>query len=132
MSGPRTRDEARARRAASMTATAGKETFRVLWLSVVRTVVPVVVGAVMGRLVAAEIPVDPEFEANLAFALTAAGSGLYYVGARLLEVYVSPRLGWLLGAATSPDGYSPGAPPAGQADEDGVVGADGPQDAGTV
>ena len=54
---------------------------------------------------------DPELESALVAAFTAAGTAIYYVIARVLEVHVSPKFGWLLGLAKSPDGYSEGQPP---------------------
>ena len=94
-------------------------TGHVLWQSILRTLVPVAVGAVIGWLASAGITADPQLEAALGATLTAAGTAAYYVVARLLEVHVSPHFGWLLGSTQSPDGYSVGAPPAGQADDDG-------------
>lgn len=77
-----------------------------LWASIVRTVVPIVVGAVVGWFVAAGIPLDPEFEVALTSVLTAAFSALYYVVVRILEVHVTPKLGWLLGYAKQPTEYT--------------------------
>ena len=94
-------------------------TGHVLWQSILRTLVPVAVGAVIGWLASAGITADPQLEAALGATLTAAGTAAYYVVARLLEVHASPAFGWLLGSTQSPDGYSVGAPPAGQADDDG-------------
>jgi hypothetical protein len=50
--------------------------------------------------------VDAEFEAAITGVLTAGFSAVYYVAVRLLEQYVTPKLGWLLGLAKSPDSYS--------------------------
>lgn len=83
-----------------------------LWASIVRTVTPIVVGAILGWLTASNIPVDPEFEITLTAALTAAFSAVYYLLVRLFERYVSPKLGWLLGLAQQPTSYKPD-PPAG-------------------
>lgn len=83
-----------------------------LWASIVRTVVPIVVGAILGWLTASNIPVDPELEITLTAALTAAFSAVYYLLVRLFERYVSPKLGWLLGLAQQPTSYKPD-PPAG-------------------
>ena len=94
-------------------------TGHVLWQSILRTLVPVAAGAVIGWLASAGITADPQLEAALGAALTAVGTAAYYVVVRLLEVHVSPHFGWLLGSTQSPDGYSVGAPPAGQADDDG-------------
>ena len=92
-------------------------TGHVLWQSILRTLVPVAVGGVLGWLASAGIAADPQLEAALAAALTAAGTAAYYVVVRLLEVHVSERFGWLLGSTQSPDGYSVGAPPVDQADD---------------
>lgn len=86
------------------------ETFFALWASIVRTVVPIVVGAVLGWFTAANIPVAPDFEGTLTTLLTAALTTAYYVAVRLFETYISPKLGWLLGYAKSPDTYSEDQP----------------------
>ena len=92
-------------------------TGHVLWQSILRTLVPVAVGAVIGWLASAGITADPQLEAALGAALTAAGTAAYYVVARLLEVHVSPHFGWLLGSTQSPDGYSVGTAPSEPADD---------------
>lgn len=104
----------------------------VLWASLVRTVVPVIVGGALGALAAHGLEVDPEVEGAATAVLTSAGSLGYYAVVRLLEVYVAPWWGWLLGLAKSPDAYSHGAPPVDQADDDAgaLEGERGP-DAGT-
>ena len=92
-------------------------TGNVLFQSILRTLVPIIVGAVLGWFASAGIEVDPEFESALTVTLTAAGTALYYIAFRVLEVYVSPKFGLLLGSKKSPDGYSEGAPPVGQAED---------------
>ena len=82
-----------------------KTALSVLWASVTRTFVPIIVGAVLGWAVALNIPIDPEFEAALGAVLFAAFSGAWYLVSRLLELYVSPRFGWLLGLAKAPTDY---------------------------
>jgi hypothetical protein len=82
----------------------------VLYASVVRTVVPLLVGVVLTWAAAAGIEVDDKLEAALGAVLTALFGTLWYVAARVLEVYVSPRFGWLLGLAKSPDTYSTDQP----------------------
>lgn len=94
----------------------------VLWASLVRTVVPVIVGGALGALAAHGLEVDPEVEGAATAVLTSAGSLGYYAVVRLLEVYVAPWWGWLLGLAQSPDAYSHGAPPVDQTDDDGDAG----------
>ena len=93
-------------------------TGHVLWQSILRTLVPVAVGAVIGWLASAGITADPQLETALAATLTAAGTAAYYIVVRVLEVHVSPHFGWLLGSTQSPDGYSVGTPPVDQADDD--------------
>lgn len=82
------------------------EAFSTLWASIVRTLTPIIVGAIVGWIVARGIPVDAEFQASITIAITAVFQAVYYVAVRLLERYVTPKLGWLLGLAKSPDSYS--------------------------
>jgi len=81
-----------------------------LWASIVRTLVPIIVGAVIGLAVSAGITLDPQFEAALTIAITAAFQAVYYIVVRLFETYVTPKLGWLLGLAKSPVAYTPESP----------------------
>lgn len=76
-----------------------------LWASIVRTLVPILVGGVLGWLTASNVPLDPEFEVTLTAVLTAAFSAVYYLLVRLFERYVSPRLGWLLLSPKQPAAY---------------------------
>lgn len=76
---------------------------RALFDSVVRTFVPIIVGFTLALFTSWNITPDPEFEAALTAALTAGFSALYYLVVRLFEVYVSPKLGWLLGLAKTPE-----------------------------
>jgi hypothetical protein len=76
---------------------------KALFDSLVRTVVPLIVGAVISFFVTRGVPLDPEFESTLTIALTAAFTGVYYIAVRLFEVYVSPKFGWLLGLAKQPE-----------------------------
>ena len=80
--------------------------------SVTRTFVPIVAGALISWLTTANIALDAEFEATLTILITAAFTGAYYLLFRLLERYVSPKFGWLLGLAQQPTSYTPD-PPAG-------------------
>ena len=73
-----------------------------LWASIVRTVVPIIVGAALGWLTARGITVDPEFEELFTAFLVAGFSAAWFIVSRLLELYVAPRLGWLLGLAKQP------------------------------
>ena len=83
---------------------------QLVWLSIVRTYVPLIVGGVLGFFASQGITVDPEFEEAFTGVLMLVGSGLYYLVARLFETYVSPKLGWLLGSTKSPDNYSKDQP----------------------
>lgn len=82
------------------------EAFSALWASIVRTVVPIIVGSVLGWFTSANIPLDAEFEGTLTALLTLLFTAAYYVAVRLFETYISPKIGWLLGYAKSPDSYS--------------------------
>lgn len=82
------------------------EAFSALWASIVRTVVPIVVGSVLGWFASANLPLDPEFEGALTALITLLLTMAYYVAVRLFETYISPKIGWLLGYAKSPDSYS--------------------------
>lgn len=79
-----------------------------LWISIVRSIVPVIVGSVLSLAVVLNVPLDQDFEKLLTALLTAVLSALYYVAVRLFETYISPKIGWLLGWAKSPDSYSAG------------------------
>lgn len=65
--------------------------------SYVRTIVPAVVGAIIAWALHHGHDIHG-YEAQITAVVTAA----YYGVARLLEHYVSPRFGWLLGVATAP------------------------------
>lgn len=86
------------------------EAFLALWASIVRTIVPIIVGAVLGFFASANVQVDSEFEKLLTAVLTLVFTTAYYVAVRLFETYISPKLGWLIGYAKSPDSYSIGKP----------------------
>lgn len=70
--------------------------------SLVRTFVPIIVGAVISFFVTSGIELDPEFEGALFLVVTAVLQGVYYLAVRLFELYVSPKFGWLLGLAKKP------------------------------
>ncbi|MGP5391291.1 hypothetical protein [Glutamicibacter arilaitensis] len=86
------------------------EAFLALWASTVRTIVPIIIGSVLGWFASANIPLDPEFEGKLNALLTLLLTTAYYVAVRLFETYISPKIGWLLGYAKSPDSYSADKP----------------------
>ncbi len=81
-----------------------------LWASFVRTIVPLIVGGVLSFAVVINVPLDPEFKNLLTALLTSLLTALYYVAVRLFETYISPKFGWLLGLAKSPDSYSKDVP----------------------
>ena len=83
----------------------------VLLMSLVRTLVPVLVGGVLAWFAARGIAVDPSLETTMTVALTGAATFVYYAVVRFMEMKVSPKFGWLLGNNSSPDSYSPGRPP---------------------
>lgn len=76
--------------------------------SVVRTLVPVVVGSILAGLasVGFDLPEGLVTEVVATVIIT-----LYYAAVRLLETHVSPAWGWLLGVAKVPqyDRLGPGA-----------------------
>jgi len=82
------------------------------WL--VRTVVPILAGWLITLALKVGVPID---NATAAAAVTAAITVVYAFAARLFEVYVSPRFGWLLGWARrliyeNPKPATPVTPPA--------------------
>jgi hypothetical protein len=70
-----------------------------LGASIVRTVVPLLVGVITASLLKAGIEIPEgfldQYLAEIVFTL-------YYVGVRLLETYVGPAYGKLLGVAKKP------------------------------
>lgn len=74
-----------------------------IWDSLVRTLTPIIAGTIIGWFASAGITVDPSFEPSLVAGVTAAASVIYYAAARLLEVYVSPKFGWLLLLPKAPE-----------------------------
>lgn len=76
---------------------------KALFDSVVRTVTPIVVGAVLGWVASINISPDPEFQGALTVVITGAFQALWYIGVRLFEEYISPKFGWLLGIAAKPE-----------------------------
>lgn len=77
--------------------------FKAVWESLVRTFTPIIVGAVLGWFATAGIELDGEFSASLTLLVSGVLSGVYYIAVRLLETYVAPKFGWLLGLAKSPE-----------------------------
>jgi hypothetical protein len=85
-------------------------TFAALFASIIRTVTPLIVGSALGWAASDNLPLDPQFEGLLTAALTGAFTAIYYIAVRLLETYVTPKLGWLLGLAKSPAAYTVESP----------------------
>lgn len=81
-----------------------------VWASIVRTLVPMTVGGILGWAATHNLTLDDQAEASLTSFLTILFGGVYFVLARVLETYVAPKFGWLLGLAKSPDGYSKESP----------------------
>lgn len=74
--------------------------------SIVRTVVPIVAGAIITFFASKGITFDDQFQANLLFVLQGMITGLYYIIVRVLEQRF-PRFGWLLGSAKKPEYTDP-------------------------
>lgn len=74
-----------------------------LWDSIVRTLTPAIIGAALNMFVTLDIPVDPGFVPALEGFIVVLFGAIYYVAIRLLETYVSPKFGWLLGKAKQPE-----------------------------
>lgn len=70
-----------------------------LGASIIRTYVPIIVGAAGGLLAKAKLSVDGDALSSL---VTAGVGVVYYTGVRLLEEKVSPIWGRLLGVARVP------------------------------
>lgn len=68
--------------------------------SIVRTVVPVIVGWLLSLPVVNALGITADVLVPLVQAIVTAG---YYVAVRVVEVYVTPRAGWLLGLARTPE-----------------------------
>lgn len=75
---------------------------KALFDSLVRTVVPYLVGLTISWLTTTGLDLDSEFKSNLTAVLTATFGTLYFAVVRLLETYVAPKFGWLLGLAKAP------------------------------
>jgi hypothetical protein len=75
--------------------------------SIVRTVVPIVAGAIITFFASKGITFDEQFTASLYTVLQGLFTGLYYIVVRLLETRF-PRFGWLLGSPKKPEYSDPG------------------------
>ena len=69
--------------------------------SLIRTWVPIVVGALASYLLTLEVELDAEAQAGLVVGLTAVLQGAYYLIVRVLESRY-PKLGVLLGSEAKP------------------------------
>jgi hypothetical protein len=86
-----------------------------LGTSMVRTLVPILIGPVIARFCPGLDPKDP----NVLLMVSAVASYLYYVVVRVLELK-APKLGYLLGIAKAP-AYSPKESPSPGAGEEVVA-----------
>lgn len=77
--------------------------------SLIRTIVPVVAGAIISWLALVNLDIDTDGQVALTTLLTGALTGVYYLVIRLVETKV-PQIGWLLGLAKTPDSYSSDIP----------------------
>lgn len=67
--------------------------------SIIRTVVPIIVGAIGGSALKVGLHLDTVLMTDLATTLV---GGAYYAVVRWLETRYSSRFGWLLGKASAP------------------------------
>ena len=74
--------------------------------SIVRTVVPVIVGAIASYLITLGVTLQEDVMAALSVIITAAATAIYYIVVRWLEQKF-PKAGILLGWAAVPAGYIP-------------------------
>lgn len=74
-------------------------------VSLIRTVVPVVVGSMIGFLVARGIDLPEDAAASLNMGIQALAIAGYYAGARFLETKW-PAFGYLLGTRAEPEYHS--------------------------
>lgn len=76
--------------------------------SIVRTIVPVIVGAIVSYLATIGVTLPDDVMSALSVIITAAASAAYYVAVRWLE-QKWPHLGVLLGWAAVPESYTSAA-----------------------
>lgn len=84
-----------------------KEQLVLFLASLIRTVVPAIVGQVAGFFVAIGLPLEDDGKAALGLFLGLVLTTIYYSLIRLIEQKL-PNFGWLLGFNKSPDSYSKG------------------------
>lgn len=70
-------------------------------VALIRTLVPLLVGAIVGWLANLGLNLDPETQAQAVLALSTLAASLYYIGVTALAKRV-PAVGWLLGVAKRP------------------------------
>lgn len=73
--------------------------------SLIRTIVPIIVGSILGLLTRAGLDIDLEGQQALSTLIDGAFIGAYYLVIRIIETKV-PQVGWLLGLAKTPDNYT--------------------------
>lgn len=76
--------------------------------SIVRTIVPVIVGAIASYFITLGVTLQEDVMAALSVIITAAATAIYYIVIRWLEQKF-PKIGILLGYAAVPAGYIPPA-----------------------
>lgn len=81
-----------------------------LLTSIIRTVTPVIVGSTVSWFTSRGIEVDPELQTNITLVIALVATSIYYLIVRLLETYVTPKFGWLLGVAKAPAAYTAESP----------------------
>jgi len=79
-----------------------------LALSIIRTYVPIGVGALVSWFLTIGLDIDADGQAGLIVFLTGLSQAVYYAAVRALETRW-PGVGVLLGVAKTPDTYSKGA-----------------------
>ena len=70
-------------------------------VSLIRTYVPIGVGAVLSWLLTKNVQIDSETQTGLVIGITGMLQGLYYALVRILEVKF-PFLGFLIGSSKKP------------------------------
>jgi hypothetical protein len=78
-----------------------------LALSIIRTYVPIGVGALVSWFLTIGLDIDADGQAGLIVFLTGLSQAVYYAAVRALETRW-PGVGVLLGAAKTPDAYTRG------------------------
>ncbi|MDJ0338276.1 hypothetical protein [Cryobacterium sp. PH31-O1] len=71
------------------------------FIAIIRTFVPIAVGAVVGWLASVGLELDPEVQAQAVLGISTLAASLYYLGVAALAAKV-PAFGWLLGVARNP------------------------------